>query len=208
MKHIKIVQTLIVIALIITTNICISQNNEEYFSKEDSATISKNNKSIFNPNNKLHFGFNAGTGVLVSSDKSFYSNLFVAPNINYDINSKFTISSGILVSNLTTNSIFLTGEPNSNFPKNITQTYVYLQGQYKLNNDITIYGSGFYNTNNLTGKNNNNLMNFNNKGYSLGVDYNVGKDSKIGLEFQFSDKPNPFYNRYNSNSPYTNSFPW
>ena len=207
MHYSKILQLVLITICVLSHIVGYSQNNVEYYSKQDSSNISNDNNKIFNFNSKLHFGLNAGTNVLVSSKKTYFSNVFVAPNLNYDISSKFTISSGILISNLTTNAVFPTGESNNNFPKNITQTCVFIQGQYKLNSDITLYGTGYYNVNNLNSNKNQNIINYNNKGYSFGLDYKINSKTKIGLEFHYGEGNNHF-NYINTPQLYPCNFGW
>jgi hypothetical protein len=202
----KYFRIIIFIAFTAYGNLCFSQEKVEYFSKTDSAFIAgKNNFQTLK--NKIHFGLTAGTSVFAGSDKSVFSHIYTAPYLDYDFNSKFSIRTGFLITNSTFNGNTHNSESAKYFPKNITQNYIFLEGAYKLNPDLTIYGSGYFNLNKLYGRDNDNILNFDTKGYSFGFDYKIAEHTTINLEFNYNSRPYHNNNLF-LNNPFSNNITW
>jgi hypothetical protein len=202
----KVISTIIIVTLISIYNFSFSQNNIEYYSKDDSVFTHETSR-FSDIKNKTHFGFSAGSNVFVSSHRSVISEIYTAPYFDYEVNSKLSLSSGFLITNSTFNINSVKGESIEYLPQNLSQNYLFFHGAYKLNEKVTLYSSGYYSLNKLYNKENHNLLNFDNKGYSFGIDYKMTKHSNIGVEFHFDNRNNP-YNNLNFNNPFQNNLSW
>lgn len=149
---------------------------EEYIvnSGKDNNTIEEESRGV---EKNLNYNFNIGTAFTAWKSGSMLST-YINPNLNYRFTPRFSVSTGIIISN---NSLFsqnynLNGE-NSNF----TNAYLHLTGIYQVNEKLQVTGSVLYKKNNFTNEMNPNA--FNNLDYSVGAKYKVTKNIELGVQF-------------------------
>ncbi|MBA3706105.1 MAG: hypothetical protein H0W84_09460, partial [Bacteroidetes bacterium] len=110
----------------------------------------------------------AGVSFLNSSRNAAYTT-FIAPQIAYQLNSKFKLNIGLMHYSLTGNSVMMN---NNETNKSVSGNLLFVGGQYQLNKRLIMSGAVMTDVNNF----NRNL-----KAASLGLDYKVSEHSTIGI---------------------------
>jgi hypothetical protein len=163
------------------------------------AQVNDSTKNKVAPN-PYSFHFTAGSSFMAGSGFSAM-NTYVAPEMNYSLNKKFTLIAGFAIVNTNFHSSFAGNKDlqTKPFASNYTSSFVYAGGKYKLNDRITLSGAAYTQVNTFENPdNNNNAFDKNVKGAALGVDYKLSEKSSIGIELNFSNGHSPF--GYNNNS--------
>ncbi|MFO8235942.1 MAG: hypothetical protein R6U04_11125 [Bacteroidales bacterium] len=191
MKRLLIILALLVAPLIGLAQIY--QHLPDFYQPIDSATIAKNKQA----DNKTDFGVTVGTGFSSMSGNSFMQS-YVAPRFSYRLTEDLQVSfTGVFANS--NNELF----SNNLAPKaqnSGLNSYAFSGSTtYQANENLTIRARGTYLENsmepfNLYPQNQNGKNNF--KSMSLGMDYKIGENSKIGIRFNVSDGYNPFYSSY------------
>lgn len=139
-------------------------------------------------NKKLHLNLEVGTMFGTTFGNGNYFATYVAPQINYQLTPRFNLKMGIqLVNNFGGN--FAEGTSYNHpwgYPMYYPTSMVYLGGDYKLNEKLTLSGTAYKQVN---------LFNFENqpgysndlKGVIMGVDYKIGENTWIRGQVEFSN---------------------
>lgn len=148
------------------------------------------------------FGSFGGNGSVLSS--------YVSPNLNFDVTPKLNISAGALIinnnfSNFQQSPVFAQS-PILN--QNMTDSYLYVQGDYKLNEKFTLSGGALKKVNASPYQQQMNPMakNYDYSAYNVGMRYKVNENAHIEAQFNFI-QGNPYNSPFiNYGSPYGNFY--
>ena len=121
---------------------------------------------------------------------------YVSPEVGYSLTSRFRINAGISIINTNFFGIApyysLTSEKK--FNGNFTSALVYVNGQYRLNDRLTLNGSAYKQFNLFDdppgtpyGKSNDS------QGFSMGIDYKAAENFHIQAGFGYSKGNHPYY---------------
>ncbi len=140
-----------------------------------------------NQTNKINYSLQMGSSV-GSIGKTPMFRTYVAPQLSFKVNERFTLSGGVMSSfgnSLNLNSYG--GDYSYMLPINgsLMQNMVFASGSYQYNSKLTLFGSAYYEVGRLSldGSNEYNDT-FDTKGMSLGFEYKLGKHSSIQFEVQ------------------------
>lgn len=157
---------------------------------------------VFQPG---RFNYNVSLGsefATFSGSGSGFSN-WITPGLSYDVNKRLRLGGGISVVNTSYFDYrpWYSGESVNPYNGNIAQATVFINGQYLVNDRLTIFGSA-YKTIPLTKEPLpynpfNPIYSNNRQGIDFNIGYKVGKNMYIQAGFRYSDGQSP----YNS-SPY------
>ena len=123
---------------------------------------------------------------------------FIAPEICFPVSNRFAISTGIGYSSIFYNT------PGDHFSNNQPMQYgsIYLSGSYKMNEKLTISGTGYktflLNPPKQLDEKNRQSFDNRNQGVILNLDYKVTENFRINASFQFHQQ---------NGSPYNNMYP-
>jgi len=135
---------------------------------------------------KLHLSLNVGAGFAGSK---YNSGVFttIAPNLNYMVTRRLKLEVGGVFMMGNNNFYQVPGnETRSNFLRRSTQTLIYAQGQYLLNDRLVLSGSVFKSFNpNASSKLNPYALDY--KGMNIGLDYKVTKSISVGAQIRYSN---------------------
>ncbi len=158
----------------------------------------------YNPDKKMSVRMEMGTSFSVGSGGGSLFGVYVAPHVSYKVSPKFRLNFGAMIRN----SNFINYynpygfESISRFDNNITQTFVYVEGEYLVNDRLLIHARGYkeiarFNEPNI----NPGALGLDNGGVAVGFDYKVSDNFHFGAEVSVH-KGNTPYNPYN---PYLNN---
>lgn len=146
---------------------------------------------------KSDFSLQFGSSFLTTSGYGSSLVTFISPGISYPVSSRFKVNAGITFVNTTLfdvkpySSLFTEQTWNANF----TDAILYVNGQYMLNNRITLSGSAFT-TINLWQKSPgyNPGLNFDSKGLIIDVNYKLSDNIFIEAKFGYiKGRLNPYF---------------
>jgi hypothetical protein len=144
---------------------------------------------------KLTFGFSAGTGFSYSSAFGSSMSTFLAPHLSYKVSPRFTLNAGLRmqVNSLNNTFAYPLGEGNSiTFYRPATQTFLYTEGVYQLTPKVKLSGTVFAEINTFDAPGlKPSSYNMNTYGGILGMEYKVGPHSTISAEIQISRGASP-----------------
>jgi hypothetical protein len=147
---------------------------------------------------KTSWNVSLGSSVMGNQRSGVLFSTFIAPRVNYNINNKWSIGGGVIVSNYSlSNSRLLSNEKTgSTFPQNFTQSLLFVQGTYRASDRLTVNamvyksmdpGRTFGNQSQV------NAFNSNLKGVMLDVNYKITENTSFNIGFNYSDGgSNPF----------------
>lgn len=159
------------------------------------------------------FNYHLTLGSEFTSMSGFGSalNTYVTPSFSYNLSKRFSIGGGLSV--IQTNyfnarSFYTEGQPSIT-SGNFTSGMIFVNGQYLVNDRLTIYGSAWkqfpitkdplpYNPFNPVSANGAQGVDFN-------VGYRIGDNVYIQAGFHYSDGQNPYYNDPFNNNPFMNN---
>lgn len=155
---------------------------ELYYVSPDTSVQQFNDAAFQNapvlPKKKLDLGVSMGSSFGSFYGNSVFSN-YVAPEIRYNFNPKFSLTAGTMLTYSMYNGFSLPEENTSdNFWQKKASYYVYARGEYEVSNRLLIRAGGIAEVGSSDGS-----------GFrsgSFGVSYKIGEDSYIHADFQFS----------------------
>ena len=158
----------------------------------------------YNKDKKVSVRMEMGTSFSVGSGGGSLFGVYAAPHVSYKVSPKFRVNAGAMIRN----SNFINYynpygfENTARFNNNITQTFVYIEGEYLVNDRLMIHAKGYkeiarFNEPNINPR----ALNLDNGGVAVGFDYKVSEKFHIGAEVSIH-KGNTPYNPY---SPYLNN---
>lgn len=146
---------------------------------------------------KLHFGVTVGTGLGYYSGLGATMNHFVAPNFTYNVSQRFRVQGGMMLSytslNTTGGGDLENGFMSPIFMRPTTQTVAYVQGEYDLNEKLTLTGRVFggMSTFRMPGLEAN-TSRLGIYGAAGGFRYKVNERTSFSVEAQFIHGNNPY----------------
>lgn len=149
---------------------------------------------------KLRFNLEFGTSFSANKYGSYFGT-YVSPRISYPVSNRFTLSFGGYfagISPISNSENSLTyGSPYGSF---LTRSYVYVEGAYRLTENLTVSGVAYKEVN-LFRPTNPGMPgnNFDSHGFIMGVDYKIGNNVFIRGQVEVSNGNSPY--RY---SPFMN----
>jgi hypothetical protein len=146
------------------------------------------------------FSYNFTLGSQFTSISGFGSalNTYITPRVSYNLNKRFSIGGGISIiqTNYFNARSFFQNESSGSSNGNFTSGLIFIDGQYIVNKNLTIYGSAFkqfaisqdplpYNPFNPVSSKGAQGINFN-------VGYKIGEHIYIQAGFRYTDGINPY----------------
>ena len=211
---IQIMKTLLIIILVFIINLNgfaqVFPLMPKYYQPLDSSVLAGDNKkeeakkqTLLKQHEKLSYSVSLGTGFSsFGSNKSMMSS-YIAPSLNYQLNSKlnFTVNGIIMQNNM--NGMEGIGN-NTAYSYNSSPTNYGISGTayYQLSERWSVYGDGTYFQNQSVFNNSRAQMyDTDYKTMSIGVGYKVSDKFHFNLQYRYSNGLNP---AYNSMSPFHN----
>jgi opacity protein-like surface antigen len=155
------------------------------------------------PAKKVEYSLSTGTSFGMGTYSS--SSYFIAPQMNYQISPKFKLNTGVVFvqSNLmlpNTSTLNL-GQQSQMFEQKTSETLVFANGDYQVNNKLTITGSVVKNFNSpASSKMQENGWRNSFQMMSMGFQYKITSNMSIGAEFKMVQSDNLYnplhYNMY------------
>jgi len=175
------------------------------------SVINRGNR-LYQPK-KLNYSLSLGSEFTAVSGFGSALNSWVTPQVSYNLNKKLSIGGGISI--IQTNYFdarpWFGNEQTAASNGNFTSALVFVNGQYRVNDRLTVFGSAFkqfpvtqdplpYNPFNPVSKKGA-------QGVDLNVGYRIGEHVFIQAGFRYTEGVNPYYNDpFQSNSPFGNNF--
>jgi len=155
----------------------------------------------YNPDKKVSVRLEMGSTFGVGSGGAGLFGVYVAPHVSYKVSPKFRVNVGAMVRN----SNFINYynpygfESTSRFGNNITQTFVYVEGEYMVNDRLMVHARGYkeiatFNEPNVNPR----ALDLDNGGVAVGFNYKVSEKFQVGAEVSIN-KGNTPYNPYMNN---------
>jgi len=158
----------------------------------------------YNPDKKISVRMEMGTSFSVGSGGSSLFGVYAAPHVSYKVSPKFRVNFGAMIRNSNFVNYYnpYGFESTQRFNDNITQTFVYVEGEYLVNDRLMIHAKGYkeiarFNEPNVNPR----ALDLDNGGVAVGFDYKVNDNFHFGAEVSIH-KGNTPYNPY---SPYLNN---
>lgn len=184
-------QSLIILFLVLFTSILTAQEETVYFGNESifNGTDTSSVKSPLLEQNRLNVRFNSG--MMYSS---FYGNglfsAYAAPELNYRLTNRFSISGGFMMTSTTIPSLMINEASSPNMMENkMFSYYMFAKGEYMVTDKLRVNATTAFDVS--PGQTQTRFA-FG----SVGFDYKVGEDSFISAEFVFDNRPyNPMFHQ-------------
>lgn len=152
---------------------------------------------------KINWNVNIGSSIMGSKNSGTFVNTFIAPNMNYDLGKKWSIGTGVIISNTTLNNYPLLSSEikKTNLTQNFSQMTYYVNGSYQATDRLTI-NAMVYKSLDInkapTSQLQNGAFDRNFKGIMMDVNYKVTEHTSINIGFNYSD---------GANNPFSTQFP-
>ncbi|MFH2144210.1 MAG: hypothetical protein ABIJ97_17415 [Bacteroidota bacterium] len=177
----------ILFSLILLSSFLITSAQESYYDANDKITEDSVNLQL--SKKTIGYSFSAGTIFSSSDGYSNYFGSYILPQVSYKLTPELSIKTGVLF--MKNNNLGIISNENYLKSNNINSLF-YLGGDYLLNDHVTLHGSM------LIDLNPDSQIKYDS--WMFGMDYKVGKNSYIGIEFQYNkSNQHPFYR--NSQNP-------
>jgi hypothetical protein len=160
---------------------------------------------------KLNYSFTLGSQFTSVSGNGSALNTYITPRFSYNLNKRFSIGGGVSIiqTNYFQARSYFQNEQSPNSNGNFTSAMIFIDGQYNLNNRLSIYGSAYkqfpvtqdplpYNPFNPVSSRGAQGVNFN-------VSYKIGEHVFIEAGFLYSEGSNPWYADPFSRTPFLNN---
>jgi hypothetical protein len=167
-----------------------------YHLQSDSANLNTGLKGNYQP---LGFNFTMGTSI-GSYGPGNFSSTYIAPEINYRLNTKWKVSGGIILfnnySSPASGGFKETSRPYPGTPSNL---YIFGNSTYQVSEKLSLHGSVFKNISSTPNTPLvNPMMNFSSNFASMGFNFQLNENISFGAQFSFSEGYNPYYNSFYS----------
>ncbi len=165
----------------------------------------------YNPDKKVSLRMEMGTSFGVGSDGGSMFGVYAAPHISYKVSPRFRVNFGAMVRNsnfINYYNPYFPGYPeySRTFDSNITQTFVYAEGQYLVNPNLMVNAKVYKEVSVFDEpKMNPRALDLDGGGMSVGFNYRVNDNFSFGAEFGYNKGRSP-YNPYYPGSYGTNPF--
>lgn len=185
---------ILIIILSVFSTIVFSQNSVDsdmWYSKEEN-----NDKVSYNAN--VNYNMSAGSSFSSFGNNASAFSYYAAPSASIPISGKTSLTVGFIMSQ-TQYSGMLGPEGSRGKSYSQTQAIVYVSGSHQINENVTVFASGYYDMNKRNqpqGTQNNPYSPYGSEGFSVGAEFKVGERTRIGIQVQYDKGSNPFYNPY------------
>ena len=193
----------------------------KYYQPLDSSVLAKDEKkeepkkqSLMKQHEKLSYSVSVGTGFSSFGNNMSMMSSYIAPSINYQINSKlnFTVNGMIMQNNM--NGIEGVYGSGQNYSYNSSPSNYGISGTayYQLSERWSIYGDGAYFENqSVFNDYRAQMYDTDYKTLSIGFGYKVSEKVHLNFQYRYSNGLDPAYNNmspfYNpTRSPYRSNF--
>ena len=162
---------------------------------------------------KLKFGMTFGSYFTSNFGGAYSYGTSISPRISYPVNHKFSLSFGAQI-NTSMGSSFASFYDPMSYPANRylpTQSLLYVEGAYQLNENLVIRGAAFKQVNVFKNDKQPNWLDNNNyQGVIMGLDYKVGKNVFIQGQIEISNgnRSNPYMGIPGNPASLPNTFPY
>jgi hypothetical protein len=158
---------------------------------DGTSDFSKDEIADYLKKKKMHAGIEAGTLFGTGFGNRGYFGAFVFPHLSYPINPRFSLTTGIMISNYFGSNYLNSSAEGYHYPSgNMMHTLIYASGSYNLNERLTLSGTVYKEFSLLNHESSvSQQNNFDYKGFIMGVDYKVGKNMYFRGEIEISDSP-------------------
>ncbi len=152
----------------------------------------------YNPDKKVSLRMEMGTTFGVASGGNNLFGMYVAPHISYKVSPRFRVNFGVRVQN--SNFITYPGIYNPYYPEytqtfdnNITQTFLYAEGQYLVHPNLMINAKVYKEISAFDEpKVNPRALDLNSSGMSVGFDYKVTDNFHFGAQIGYNKGRRPY----------------
>lgn len=159
----------------------------DYYIPNDSLALDRDAPSFLKtPERKIDFGLEMGTSVGTMNGETLFSS-YVSPYARYPLSNKFSIEVGTTIAR--GNSFMgyqpYYGETFMPIGSNLLQTSFYAKGRYQVNQNLTIFGTGYVQRNIfMSPVEGEERPGFDTRAMSFGMEYKLGENARIHFEVQ------------------------
>ncbi|MCF8374438.1 MAG: hypothetical protein K9H64_22645 [Bacteroidales bacterium] len=159
----------------------------DYYNPGDSIFVSGQTPSFLQaPEKKIDFGVEMGTSVGSMSGQTLFSS-YISPYARYPLSDRFSLEVGTTIAR--GNSILgyspYYGETFMPVGSNLLQTSFYAKGRYMVNQNLTVFGTGYVQRNIfLSPIEGDERPDFDTRAMSFGMEYKLGENARIQIEVQ------------------------
>lgn len=170
-----------------------SVGSDQWYSKE-------NHDSKVSYNANVNYNLNIGTSFSSFGKNGSAYSYYAAPIATFPAGKNFTLTVGLVMNQTQYSGLMMTSEgeiQNKNITKN--QAIIHVSGAYKVNPNVTVFASGYYDVNARNTPRNSNYnpySQYGSEGFSLGAEFKIGKKTRIGVQFQYDKGGNTYMNPY------------
>lgn len=183
----------------------------KYYKPLDSSVLGNNNEeeqkkkeTLMKRHEKVSYSVAIGTGYSSFGNDISMMNSYIAPTIDYQVNSKLNFSvTGVVVQNSTSGLEGVYGnQPGYSYNSNMSNYGISGTAYYQLNDSWSIWGDGAYMENqSMFNDYRSEAYDTDFKTVSIGVGYKVNEKLRVNFQYRYSNGLNPMYNR---TSPFYN----
>jgi hypothetical protein len=184
----------------------------KYYKPLDSSVLANKNEeeekkkqTLMQKHEKLTYTVAMGTGYSSFGSEMSMMNSYIAPTIDYQVNSKlnFSVTGIVMQNNISGLEAFYGNEPGYSYNSNVSNYGITGSAYYQLNDKWSVWGDGAYMENqSIFNDYRADVYNNDFKTVSVGVGYKVSDKVEFNIEYRYSNGLNPSYHR---NSPFYNS---
>lgn len=183
----------------------------KYYQPLDSSVLAKDNKEkepdnqfLMKRHEKVSYSVAVGTGFSSFGNNMSMMNSYIAPSVNYWLNSKlnFSVTGIIMQNNMNGMEGFYGSYPEYSYNSNMSNYGITGTAYYQLSERLSIWGDGAYLENqSLFNDYRSDVYNDDYKRVSIGVGYKVSDNLHFNFQYRYSNGLNP---AYNYSSPFYN----
>ncbi len=192
---------LLILLLVLAGTAIVAHAQSKGYGDNDTITFPKEGVQLKpQPKDRIHFGVSMGTSVAFSRGQDAAMGHFIAPTLSYQVSDKFRLRGGVGIQYNSLNNPWTYGNGESGGsimvlrPK--VQTFMYAQGEYDVNEKLTLTGRVFASTSAIQYPGlNPQTYNLHSFGGAAGFWYKPNGKTAIGAEVQIHRGNDP-YQRY------------
>jgi hypothetical protein len=161
---------------------------------------------------KYSFNLSIGSSISSINGSGPFLSTYIAPQIQYNYNSKFSFGGGVIITNSPFNTpILYSNEKTTSLAvQRTTQSLLFVNGTYHPTDRLSFTAMAYksLNVNNeSTTKNQLNAFNNNMQGFLINMNYKITEHSSINVGFNYSEGGyNPFYQHSGINAMGSSGF--
>lgn len=170
------------------------QDSAGLLQQADRQGIESDEMEAFLAKRKVKFNLEFGTSFAANKYGSYFGT-YVAPHITYPVSSRFSLSAGGYFTGVTPmtqgEQVGLVGYPYGSLN---TRSYLYVEGAYRLTENLTVTGAAYKEVN-LFNQTNSGYpaSQYESRGFIMGVDYQVSDHVFIRGQVEVSNGQGPYH---------------